>query len=244
MSEPIVLYALRASHPCETVEAGLRLKRLPYERIDLTFGIAPWQQIARFGQRTVPALRVGRQRVVGSRLILRTLEGLAPDPPLLPADPQQRKVVDEAEEWGDLVLQEEVRWIAVHGVSLRPDVAESFGGDSLPPIPGPVSEPFTKFFFGAEMRVLGHPPSRVIEQYLPALPARLDYVDGLIEQGVIGGKQPNVADLQIAASVRLLLNLEDLRGPIDARPCGELARRLMPDFPGSLPAGTLPAVLG
>lgn len=244
MTEPIVLYALPASHPCATVEAGLRLKGLPYERIDLTFGIAPWQQIARFGRRTVPALRVGQQQVVGSRLILRTIEGMAPDPPLLPADPQQRRAVEEAEEWGDVVLQEEVRWIAVHGVSLRPEAAASFGGDSLPPMPGPISEPFTKFFFGAEMRVLGHPPSRVVEQYLPALPARLDHVDGLIEQGVIGGERPNVADLQIAASVRLLLCLEDLRGPIDARPCGQLARRLMPDYPGSLPASTLPAVLG
>lgn len=243
MTEPIVLYALRASHPCETVEAGLRLKRLPYERVDLTFGIAPWQQIARFGRRTVPALRVGRQSVVGSRLILRAIEGLAPDPPLVPADPEQRAAVDEAEEWGDLVLQEEARWIAIYGVSLRPEAAASFGGDSLPPIPGPVSEPFTKFFFGAEMRALGHPPTRVREQYLPALAARLDHVDGLIERGVIGGEQCNVADLQIAASVRLLLCLEDLRGAIDARPCGELARRLMPDYPGSLPAGTLPAVL-
>lgn len=244
MTEPIVLYALQASHPCATVEAGLRLKGLAYERIDLIFGVAPWQQLARFGRRTVPGLRVGRQSVVGSRLILRAIEGLAPEPPLVPADPEQRTAVDEAEEWGDLVLQEEVRWIAIHGVRLRPDVAAAFGGDSLPPIPEAISDQFTRLFFGAEMRALGHPPSRVTEQYLPALPARLDHVDRLIERGVIGGEQPNVADLQIAASVRLLLCLEDLRAAIDARPCGQLARRLVPEYAGSLPAGTLPAVLG
>jgi glutathione S-transferase len=58
---------------------------------------------------------------------------------------------------------------------------------------------------------------------------------------VIGGDQPNAADLQIGASVRLLLTLDDLRTPIDARPCGEHARRLFPDYPGRLPHGALPA---
>jgi glutathione S-transferase len=58
---------------------------------------------------------------------------------------------------------------------------------------------------------------------------------------VIGGETPNAADLQIAGSVRLLLTLADLRDAIDARPAGRLARRLIPRYPGDVPAGTLPA---
>jgi len=37
----LVLHALRPSHPCMTAEAALKLKGLPYERIDLTPGAFP-----------------------------------------------------------------------------------------------------------------------------------------------------------------------------------------------------------
>jgi glutathione S-transferase len=75
---------------------------------------------------------------------------------------------------------------------------------------------------------------------LAHLPAHLDRVDRWIEEGVLGGEAPNAADLQIAASLRLLLTLEDLREAIDARPAGKLARRLFADYPGHCPAGALP----
>ncbi|MEA2437058.1 MAG: glutathione S-transferase, partial [Thermoleophilaceae bacterium] len=78
------------------------------------------------------------------------------------------------------------------------------------------------------------------ERALRDLPQLLDHVDELIDQGVIGGESPNAADLQIAGSVRLLLTLADLRDAIDARPAGRLARRLIPRYPGDVPAGTLP----
>ncbi len=35
MPEPITLYAVHGSHPCLTVEAALKLKGLPYRRVDL-----------------------------------------------------------------------------------------------------------------------------------------------------------------------------------------------------------------
>jgi hypothetical protein len=41
--------------------------------------------------------------------------------------------------------------------------------------------------------------------------------------------------------VRLLLTIADLRDQIDARPAGRLARRLIPRYPGDMPAGALPA---
>ena len=90
-----------------------------------------------------------------------------------------------------------------------------------------------------EGRLLGHIADRVRDEYLPALPRHLDHVDELIASGVIGTEDVNVADLQIAASVRLLLTFEDLRGHIETRPCGILARRLIADYPGSCPRGAL-----
>jgi glutathione S-transferase len=72
------------------------------------------------------------------------------------------------------------------------------------------------------------------------LPELLDHVDGLIADGTIGGAEPNAADFQILASVRVLPEFEDLAGLLDGRPCAPAARRLYPDWAGPIPAG-LPA---
>src|SRR3954453_2146352 len=83
---PMRLYVVAASHPCYAVEAALRLKGLDYDRVVLPIGLSAPLQLARFGRRTVPGLITDEgYRVVGSRLIMRALDGLAPDPPLLPA---------------------------------------------------------------------------------------------------------------------------------------------------------------
>ena len=61
---------------------------------------------------------------------------------------------------------------------------------------------------------------------------------------MIGGEQPNVVDFQVAPSVRLMLNFDQLREHIDARPAGRYARPLVPDYPGRFravfPASWLP----
>ena len=79
---------------------------------------------------------------------------------------------------------------------------------------------------------------------LEALPGQLDRVDALLAEGVIGGERPNAADFQIAPSVRLMLNFDQLREHIDARPAGRHARALVPGLPrpipGSVPAAWLP----
>jgi len=68
----------------------------------------------------------------------------------------------------------------------------------------------------------------------------LGRIDGWIANRTLGGGEPNAADLQIGASLRLLLTIEDVRPLVDARPAGELARRWFPAYPGTTPAGTLP----
>ena len=71
----------------------------------------------------------------------------------------------------------------------------------------------------------------------------LDRIDGWIADGVLGGDKPNAADLQIASSLRLLMVLGDLRPLVESRPAGALALRIFPDFPGDVPAGSIPAEL-
>jgi glutathione S-transferase len=236
----IKLYVIPGSHPCATVEAALRLKGLEYQRIDQLPGASPLLQLARFGRRTVPGLVVDGYKVSGSRLILRTLEGLNPEPPLYPRDSDEASAVDAAERWGDSSLQTAARFIIAAALSRNGAAGDTFlAGADVPALPAPVSARATKAIFGLELRLLagGMSGARTAFEKLPGL---LDKVDALLEEGVIGGESPNAADLQIAGSVRLLLTLADLRDQIDARPAGRLARRLMPHYPGDVPAGTLP----
>ncbi len=100
------LYVQPASHPCAAVEAALALKSIAYDRVDLL----PMSQLLvgplRYGGKTVPGMRIGGERVAGSRAIMRRLDELAPEPPLLPppGDPTYARVL-ETERWGDEVLQ-------------------------------------------------------------------------------------------------------------------------------------------
>jgi glutathione S-transferase len=71
---------------------------------------------------------------------------------------------------------------------------------------------------------------------LAALPAAIDRVDELIEQGVIGGAERNAADFQIATSISLLLTMDDVRPQIEGRPAERHARDVVPHQVGHLPA--------
>jgi glutathione S-transferase len=234
------LYVIPGSHPCATVEAALDLKGLQYERVDLIPGLSAPLQLARFGRRTVPGLVADGYKVSGSRLIMRTLEGLKPEPRLYPGDP----AVDEAEQWGDEELQNAARWAIGYALTKNPAAGDSFlAGANLPQLPAPIAHAATRAVFASELRLLAGGP-HAAEEAVRDLPRLLDHVDGLIDTGVIGGDTPNAADLQIAGSVRLLLTFADLRDMIDARAAGRLARRLIPRYPGDVPAGTLPADWG
>ena len=61
---------------------------------------------------------------------------------------------------------------------------------------------------------------------------------------MLNGEQLNAADFQIAPSIGLAMTLEDLRPAIEGRPAGELARRVVPAYPGHTPPSFPPAWLG
>ena len=83
----------------------MRRKSIPFQQVNLL----PMVQVAAgpllYGGNTVPGMRIDGERLVGSRTIMRRLDLLAPEPPLLPADPAERERVLEAERWGDDVFQ-------------------------------------------------------------------------------------------------------------------------------------------
>jgi glutathione S-transferase len=238
---PHTLYAIHGSHPCLTAERALQLKGQPYRIHEMAPALHVPEQWLRFRATTVPALQLGNgEKVVGSRAIVHRLDQLVPEPPLLPADPAQRARVAEAERWGDDVLQSVPRRLAWTGMCARPDAIAGYAEGSRLPFPRFVQR-------------LSAPPIARVARWrngggeeqarkdLAALPGQLDQVDAWIAEGVLGGAQPNAADLQIAPSIRLLATMEDVKPLLEGRPCLELAMRLFPTYGGRLPQGALSA---
>ena len=69
----------------------------------------------------------------------------------------------------------------------------------------------------------------------------IDHVDALAADGVIGGESATAADLQIGATLRVMLTLGDLRPLIEGRPAEQVAMRWFADYRGDIPAGAFPA---
>ena len=106
------LYVIPASHPSRTAMMMLDAKGIPYKRVDLMPVVSKGAlRAVGFPGITVPALKIDGRKVQGSREIARELDRIQPEPPLLPADPTARAAVEQAETWGDEVLQPVARRI-------------------------------------------------------------------------------------------------------------------------------------
>jgi len=241
MAESTVkLYVLPGSHPCDAVEAALVLKGIAYRRVDLLPIVPVLAGPFLYGGGTVPGMRIGRERVVGSRAIMRRLDALAAEPPLLPApgDPAREQVL-EAERWGDEVLQAVPRRLIDAAFLRDPASIEGYAGDAKLPVPRPVlraSLPLT----ARAMALKNRASDSSARADLLALPGLLDRVDGWIGEGLLGGARPNAADLQIGGAIRLLASIGDVAPLLAGRLCARLAG-YFPPLAGSVPAGALPA---
>jgi glutathione S-transferase len=241
MAAPVPkLYSQPGSHPCAAVEAALKLKSIDYDRVDLL----PLSQVIigplRYGGGTVPGMRLGSERLVGSRTIMRRLDALAPEPPLLPAadDPAYASVL-EAERWGDEVLQAVPRRIIDAAFLRRPSAMESYAGDAKLPLPVGLMRPALPLT-ARLMAFKNKARDEAARADLAALPGQLDRIDAWIAEGLLGGERPNAADLQIGSTIRLLMSIGDVRPLVEGRPAASLAR-YFPPLAGEIDAGVLPA---
>ena len=231
------LYVMPISNPAAAGAAMMRHKRIPHRVVSVMPGLHPFLvRMAGFERPTVPALEIDRRKVQGSREIARLLDELSPDQPLFPADPEARAAVEEAERWGERVLQplprrlfrylvltsEDTRvWLARHVIHL------------------PAGRPIQMAFMPVirQLARVSHADEATVRRTIRDLPDRLDRVDALLADGTIGGAEPNAADFQILASVRVLLEFEDLLHLLEGRACAPAARLLYPDWDGPIPGG-------
>jgi glutathione S-transferase len=233
----LTLHVLPPSHPCMTVEAALRRKGLEYERIALTPGphVEEMQRIYGEGHSTVPGLLIDGEPLHGSRPILARLEQMVPEPALYPA--LIADAVREAERWGDEELQDLGRRLPWGALHFRPESMSTFGGGE--PLDGPGTD-FAIKYVHVSWRYHKISAARCYDD-LAGLPAKLDHVDELAEQGIIGGESPTAADLQIGSTLRVLLAIGDLLPLLQGRAAERIARHWFPDYGGQIPAGAYPA---
>jgi glutathione S-transferase len=236
----VKLYVVQASHPCWAVKRALEQKGIDYKRVELPVTMHVPLQRLRFSQGTVPGLKINGEKVIGSRAIMQRLDELRPDPPLYPSDPKERARVEEADRWGDEVFQAVARRMAWWTLRANPRASVSYGDDSNLPLPDFATVGATPMIARIEWRI-NDVSDEAVAQDLRELPKHLDRVDGWIGDGTIAVDPANAPALQIGASVALLNTIADVRPLLADRPALDLAQRHFGDFPGDVPAGTLPA---
>ena len=237
MPPTLTLHAVPPSHPCMTADAALRLKGLEFERVDFQPGPHAQEMQRIYGEEatTVPGLMVDDEPVHGSRAILARLEEIAPDPALFPSD--RAEAIREAERWGDGELQDLGRRLPWAALYFRPEAMGTFAGAG--PLDGPGTDFAMKFVRGT-WKYHGITAERLAAD-LAGLPEKIDRIDSFADEGVIDGEQPTAADLQIGATIRVLLTVGDLQPLLADRAAERIARRWFPDYPGEVPAGAFPA---
>lgn len=230
------LFTIPGSHPSWSARLMLERKGIPYSQVDLVAVLSkPILRAAGFPGVTVPALVLDGRRIQGSREIARELDRVVPEPALLPTEPELRARVEEAERWGDEVLQDVARRITWNSLKRDRTPLRSYLAGARLGVPTSLAAATAAPIVALAARFNDASDERVRED-VRALPGLIDRVAELIAEGTLGAEEPNAADLQIAPSIALLMTLEDLRPAIEGRPAGTLAQRLVPDFPGHAPA--------
>jgi glutathione S-transferase len=234
------LFTIPGSHPGWTARLMLEYKGIGYKRTDL-LPVVSWVVLKtlRFPGVTVPAIKIDGRKVQGSREISRELERIKPDPPLFPSDPDHRAAVEEAERFGDEELQHPIRQILLRSWRKNTSPLGSYLEGARIGMPHGLAAKTAGPFIALDGRANGASEENV-RRDISILAGLLARVDDWIAEGVLGGEQLNAADFQIAPSLRLAMSLEDLRPAIENRPAGELALRVVPNYPGRTPP-VLPA---
>jgi glutathione S-transferase len=180
----------------------------------------------------VPGLLVDEEPVHGSRAILARLETIKPEPSLYPS-----QEVRDAELWGDEELQDLGRRLPWGALYFRPEAMGTFAGGE--PLDGPGTD-FAIKFVRSTWRYHGISAARLQED-LAGLPAKLERVEQLAARGVLGGEQPTAADLQIGATIRVLLTIGDLHPLLEGSAAERIAQQFFPRYGGYVPPGAFPA---
>ena len=168
--------------------------------------------------------------------------------------------VEDAERWGEEVLKPAVRRILWNALKRNRLTLASYAEGARLGVPiGLAVRTAAPIVAAANRMNRADDDADAVRRDLASLPGALKRIDDWIAEGVLGSERvgdagrltnqpqrpsgagaagleaPSVANLQIGASLRLAMTLDDLRPAIAERPAGELAVRAIPQFPGRAP---------
>jgi glutathione S-transferase len=221
----VKLFGSRLSPFVDKVASALELKGLAFEAIDVKSPgeLRRWNRTT--GKMPVLELDDG-ERVWDSTFILRRLDALFPEPPLLAADPVTAAAQRQLEDWSD----ESLYWY-VKSYRWSPANADQSLREILAKVPAAVrvlAGPLLKrrIMSGARAQGMGRLPEDVLRRELGT---RLEDLEMLLgeDRWFVGAARPSVADLAVAGQLRFLGISEQGRRMVEARPrLAKLERRL------------------
>jgi len=122
-----VLWHIPFSHYSEKARWALAFKGIAHDRHVAVAGTHPAVAFAltRGQCGTFPVLQIDGRNIGDSTAIIAALEEAQPDPPLYPADPDERRRALELEDWFDEHLGPQARLLGWHEVVMDPESLES-----------------------------------------------------------------------------------------------------------------------
>lgn len=143
------LWQIEISHFSEKARWALAHKSVEHRRraplLGAHMGVALW--LTRGERKTFPILSLEGRNIGGSSEIIAALERRFPNPPLYPADPEQRRRALELEEFFDEELGPHVRHLAFHEMRGDPERLRAVAEETAPSvIPGGFSAAYARAF--------------------------------------------------------------------------------------------------
>jgi glutathione S-transferase len=232
MSELPVLWHIRVSHYNEKVRWALDRKGIAHRRRAPAPGVAHIAHAFRLTRGfTFPVLQIDGRAIRDSTRIIAELERLRPDPPLYPADPEERRRALALEEFFDTELGPHIRRVAFDVVLDDPERAlgELARGDGVAARLARAGYPALRPVYRARYRV----NDASAREGLARMRAALERIEAERAGGDhLVGDSFTVADLTAAAMFAPLVQPDELEYGLDLPPGLEPVRRELREHPG------------
>ena len=199
-----VLWQIVTSHYSEKVRWALDYKGIDHARRTPLPGthIPIALVMTRGAQPTFPVMQIDGRTIGDSTAVIAALEERYPEPPLYPADPEERARALELEDYFDEQLGPYTRFLAFHELTNEPEIFAEVAAEAVPgplgqvkPLVGAYARTFTSLRWGARDEEAAVTAREKIVAAMDRLDAELERGDGEF----LVGNQLSVADVTAAS---------------------------------------------
>ncbi|MGC1164968.1 MAG: glutathione S-transferase family protein [Solirubrobacterales bacterium] len=235
------LFQLDISHYSEKVRWALDYKQVPHvRRSPLPGSHIPIALALTRGQSVyLPLLRMDGRTIADSTAILAAIEERYPDPPLYPADAEQRRRALELEDFFDEELGPHARLLPFHELSNEPEMFAEVAAEA---VPGPLGNAkalvglYARTYSGLRFGVRDEAAATTAREKIVAALDRLEAELAAGEGEFLVGESFSVADLTAASLFYPIVGPDE--GPLPASsptpPAFEAFRAEIDQRPGYL----------